>query len=105
VTDRPPPPIQKKGSKPQKARAYTDAIAMQTVMLQCVCNADEKATVRAACARAWCDLEERKRILRGTPMPGNLRPELQPKRGRRAQRDATLSPVLPSEPVSVPPGV
>jgi hypothetical protein len=28
----------------------------------------------AGCARAWCDLEERKRILRGKPLPGALRP-------------------------------
>ena len=29
----------------------------------------------AALARAWCDLEERRRVLRGVPLPGSYRPE------------------------------
>lgn len=31
-----------------------------------------KRSVRAALARAWCDVEERKRIMRGIPLPGSL---------------------------------
>jgi len=44
------------------------------------------AFVRAGCkpielasvARAWCDLEERKRILRGKPLPGAFKPVAKP---------------------------
>jgi hypothetical protein len=35
----------------------------------------------ASVARAWCDLEERKRILRGKPLPGAYKP-LPPAKGK-----------------------
>lgn len=38
-------------------------------------NPKTKPHIRAQCVRAWDILEERKRILRGKPLPGQFRPE------------------------------
>lgn len=62
-------------------------------------ESDETApSARAQAANAWEKIEERKRILRGAPLPGSLRPE------KPAKVTRTQSPViLESEPESKPP--
>lgn len=61
-------------SKPNYPKSYTKARAMQDVVLADVMNPGVKASVRAACVRAWDILEDRCRILRNRPLPGALRP-------------------------------
>jgi hypothetical protein len=56
---------------------------------------DSKTTpaALAALARAFCALQEQKRILRGIPLPGQLRPDLDPvqlARALRRQKDRTI---------------
>ena len=96
MTDRPPPPPKQKGSRPQSARAYTELIEIQGLLLARMRLSEERTSCVAACARAYCDCEERKRILKGKPGPGNLRPDLQQKKPRRSS-GAQVSPVLPTD--------
>jgi len=68
---------------------------IQLVDMQRICYVDSlkpdiKPMERAALARAWTDLEEQKRIIRGKPLPGSLRPE-QTKKTKASQ------PWTPSE--------
>ena len=44
----------------------------------------------ASLARAWCDVEERRRILMGKPLPGVLKPEAKP---RKQRQSSTPSPI------------
>ena len=68
-------------------------VAMQHSLFNLVQDAAVPAHVRAACARAWSDLQERKRVVDGKPLPGQLRPELaQLREARRSRtRKALLS--------------
>lgn len=69
----------------------------------------------AAMVRGWDILEERKRILRNKPLPGHLRPDLQPKPKRilpqftsmeaidvSEQRAPLSSSLTPKESLSLP---
>jgi hypothetical protein len=44
----------------------------------------------ASLCKAFDTLEDRKRILHGKPMPGSLRPDAEPKKMRRAYRNAPV---------------
>ena len=64
-----------------KSRDRSQLVAMQQTLFGLVQNPEVAPHIRAQCARAWSDLQERKRVLDGKPLPGMLRPELeQPKR-------------------------
>lgn len=47
----------------------------------------------ASLCKAFDTLEDRKRILHGRPMPGSLRPDAEPKKQRRAYRNAPIEVV------------
>lgn len=53
---------------------------MQRSLLKAATDERVPAGYRAQCARAWDCLEERKRILRNKPLPGQLRPDLEQKK-------------------------
>ena len=65
-----PPPNQR-----NRASFIRDALDLQKEMKRMALASDTPVHHKAACARAWTDLCERIRILRGQPMPGVLRPE------------------------------
>ena len=69
-------------TRPRRAAAYLQALEMQERLRADVLDTRVKAADRAACARAWDILEDRKRILRNRPLPGQLRPDLMPKATR-----------------------
>jgi hypothetical protein len=64
---------------------------MQDVLYAFITSPDVIPKDAASCTLAWERLEERKRILRGKPMPGSLKPE-SPKPKRK-----TPSVVEPTE--------
>jgi len=68
----PTPPSQKKQKKHPSPQ--TQILDMQAVLFNLTKNQQTAAKDAAACARAWEVLEERKRILRGKPLPGQRRP-------------------------------
>lgn len=53
-------------------------------------NPKLSAASLAQLARAWDVLEERKRILRGKPLPGQFRPDLHPDQIMKAAKRAKL---------------
>ena len=53
---------------------YRQLLDMQDVLYTSALGAETDPSERAACARAWEVLEERKRIMRGRPLPGSLKP-------------------------------
>lgn len=91
----PASPLPRRG----KSRDRAQLVAMQQTLFELVQSGALPAHIRAACARAWADLHERKRIVDGKPLPGHLRPDLAPKAKR----------VLPSfrsfDAIDVSPGV
>lgn len=56
-------------------------------MIKCL-DAKISAPSLACLIRAWDILEERKRILRGKPLPGQLRPDLDPVQLAKAAKRA-----------------
>ena len=76
IKPRPLPPIPKPG-KASGRNARAEALKIQRLLMKDMENAETTPTQRAVCARAWEQLEERLRILRGKPLPGQLRPDLE----------------------------
>lgn len=56
------------------SKPYTQALEIQTLLMADLRDEETKPIARAALARAWEVIEERKRILRGKPLPGSKRP-------------------------------
>lgn len=54
---------------------YHKAVALQRAMASIALDGTVNAGLRAKAALAWERLEERKRILKGKPLPGSMRPE------------------------------
>lgn len=81
------------GAKAGGRKFYKQLLAMQDRLFLDTVDDSIKPTDRAACARAWEDLEERKRVMRGKPLPGHLRPDNKSTAGRKwsdvASGDAT----------------
>lgn len=69
-------------------------------------TADTEVKTIPMLVHAWCELEERKRIMRGKPLPGVLKPS-NAKRGKVIRGNAELGPVPDAivEPVSTLPVV
>jgi len=78
-------------------KAYKQLFELQDVLFKQTLDPNTEAKDKAACARAWEQLEERKRILRGRPMPGSLRPS----ENRNKQRRTFLLP-MPDQPETKP---
>jgi hypothetical protein len=62
--------------KPGRRGALLQLIDMQRFLVADALAPKTTPSARAQVARAWEVLEERKRILRGRPLPGSLRPEM-----------------------------
>lgn len=54
---------------------YRVAVEMQRLLADDVRSPDTRPSDRAKCVLAWDKLEDRKRILKGKPLPGSQRPE------------------------------
>jgi hypothetical protein len=67
-----------RGNLPGRRGSYAQAVWLQDQIIARVENDDVPPMAFASLARAWVELEDRKRILRGVPLPGQLRPDLDP---------------------------
>ncbi len=56
-------------------RAYHQVIAIQDAVFKKLQSGELTEAAYSRFTRAWCDLEERRRILTGKPLPGAYRPE------------------------------
>ena len=54
------------------------AVALQQLILDRAANKECTDSALASLARSWCLVQEAKRIIDGKPLPGQLRPELDP---------------------------
>jgi hypothetical protein len=81
-------------TRPQRPKSYSQATELQAILHATVLDKDTKPADRASCARAWEVLEERKRILRGRPLPGHLRPDLPASQRKPTKRVALLAEPL-----------
>jgi hypothetical protein len=61
--------------KPGRRGALSQILELQRLLVVDAVNPETTASARAQVARAWEVLEERKRILRGRPLPGSFKPE------------------------------
>jgi hypothetical protein len=66
--------------KPGRRGTLHQILEMQRVLVADALSPDTPPNVRAQVSRAWCELEERKRIIRGKPLPGSYRPQVKPGR-------------------------
>jgi hypothetical protein len=82
-----------------KSSLLSDAIEMQKVLHRIVTKQRIAAKDKAACARAWETLADRIRILRGQPLPGQLRPTGEPK--SKAARGSRGAEVVKKTPANV----
>jgi hypothetical protein len=69
-------------------------VDMQRTMFALTQDSKVAPHIRAACARAWRDLQETKRIMDGKPLPGQLRPDLE-QRGAIKGRGQKMPSMLP----------
>jgi hypothetical protein len=81
------------------------AVAIQNVIFNEITKKRACKARIASLARAWADIEERRRILLGKPLPGVLKPEA---KGRRKSSPTAFNPfrtpqqVVPSMPDPAP---
>lgn len=66
----PPPKPGEVRNRPQK-----QVVELQNIVFEAAKMEGAGGKNLASLARAWCDLEERRRILKGKPLPGTYRPE------------------------------
>ena len=101
-----PPPSPASKTHPKRPASYAQAAQMQGKLADAVslCREDMNACVDpevrarigsalASMVRGWDILEERKRILRGRPLPGHLRPDLPQSQRKPTKRVALLASV------------
>lgn len=88
-----------RGPRAKRARPkpQLQAIAMQASLLASATDPEVPPHIRAACARAWEVLEERLRILSNTPLPGQLRPDLEQRRTSRSRKPKAMLSISPSD--------
>jgi hypothetical protein len=107
----PPDPTGRPRIQPGYRNSLQQVLLIQEVITEAVSglridlktsNAETRArssSALASLAKGWDCLEDRKRIIRGKPMPGSLRPEAKPKKSRvRKQVDVQESPMVPVQP-------
>ena len=77
----------------------TQAVEIQNLLYEATKEPGIKKLELSSLARAWADIEERRRILLGKPLPGVLKPEAKP---RKPARIGAPQPVRRPQPVVVP---
>ena len=77
------------GQQPSYRRAaFQEALEIQQILINDIRNQGIERSDRAALVRAWVLVEDCKRVLRGIPTPGQLRPDLDPVQLARANKRA-----------------
>jgi hypothetical protein len=86
--------------KPRRGprRDRNQLLAMQQTLFELTQDKSVMPHIRAACARAWSDLQERKRVLDGKPLPGQLRPDLAQVKERKRKPSLLPLPEVPPLP-------
>jgi hypothetical protein len=61
-------------------RPQRQVVELQNLVFEAAKKEGSEGKNLASLVRAWCDLEERRRILKGKPLPGSYRPERKAKK-------------------------
>lgn len=78
-------------AKVRQQSPYSQALELQRIALR-DCRDDETTPAqRAQAMRAWCDLEDRKRIIKGKGLPKSVPANNEPRKSKRS----AASPVEP----------
>jgi len=64
---------------------------MQDCVFLTVMAPETEPLEKASCIRAWCNLEDTKRIMRGKPLPGQLRPFTKPGKAKTKTKSVDAS--------------
>lgn len=91
------------------SRPMAQVVQLQDLAFNLALGEEIDSKAFSGLARAWCDLEERRRVLTGKPLPGSYRPEKKSKTGQnpftalKAMKriDQTKAIDIKSEPVDV----
>jgi len=59
------------------------AVAIQRKLHETILDKKTPAASVASCAVAWTRVQDAKRVIDGKPLPGNLRPDEKPTKGKR----------------------
>ncbi len=82
------------------AKSVQEAIAIKQLLMKDMADPKTTPVARAALARAWSTVQESIRVMRGIPLPGQLRPDLDPamnaKRGKRGKAMLEIA-MMPAE--------
>jgi hypothetical protein len=89
-------------SRPRRSMAYQQAVKIERILTETILDPNTPAQSRASCAAAWTRVQEAKRILRGKPLPGQLRPELEQMRKLKRKQSELLA-AFAAGPVEEPP--
>jgi hypothetical protein len=87
----------KRGHQPRNLaqRPLKQAVAIQNILFDSIIGKRKTRSSEVSLARSWAEIEERRRILMGKPLPGVLRPEAKP----RKRRAITAQPIRTPQPV------
>ena len=80
--------------KPGRRGSLIQLCEMQRALYRDALSEEITATARAQVARAWCELEERKRVIRMKPAPKPVEVQVKP-RGKRLDTQAAFSEAPP----------
>ncbi len=69
-----PPPVNKTRLRSGRRESLHAILLMQNVLLKLITKKSADPVVVPRAALAWERLEDRKRIIRGRPLPGSLKP-------------------------------
>jgi hypothetical protein len=100
----PPPPANSPTRiRPGRRNALRQALELQRRVYEDAIKPDVRAADLAQLVRGWDTLENRKRILRGRPLPGSLKPKPKEPRGSGFRSNPLYCEPLDAEPVGVSP--
>ena len=87
--------------RPGRRGALAQLLELQRIVFEAAAATGITATGLAALVRAWCGLQETKRVLRGKPLPGALRPDLDNQQLARAIKRARVRGIIDAVPAQL----
>jgi len=81
-------------------RPQVQAIAIQDLLFLTLNSPDSSPSARASLARSWCMIQDTKRVQKGRPLPGHLRPEARPSKRKPNGSHHQVNPVALGPPTA-----
>jgi hypothetical protein len=81
------------GAQNSGRKFYHQLLTLQDIAFKHAVGKDTELKFIPGLIHAWCELDERKRIMRGKPLPGVLKPT-NTKRGKVLRGNAEIAPIV-----------